>query len=185
LPTVHVTLVEHTKKEGNSQHGTWVLNLFKDAAGVTYQIFTDPKTGIANKTAHLLNQPAILEYRDKPAKDPQYPPNKEIVDIQPDTSAPAVSEAPVASQAPPTRAAFALSSGDDRQIQIMRQSALERAIRWFGVAGEGWPGLYVQSEEFLHYFQTGEYPGKAEGPAKQSNEQAVLDEFAETFPSAA
>jgi hypothetical protein len=62
----------------------------------------------------------------------------------------------------------------------MRQSALERAIRALSAQIDGFDeqyNVYELSEQFLHYFQTGEYPGK--------NEQAVLDEFAETFPSAA
>jgi hypothetical protein len=135
-----------------------------------------------------------LTYEEKPARNPQYPNDRVIKDIQLDTRTPGVTEAPVASQrgiqgagvAPDTIPAGGfptVSSGDDRQIQIMRQSALERAIKAHAAGIFDYSEdseLYKQTEEFLHYFQTGEYPGKL--PA---NEQAIVDEFAEVFPSAA
>ncbi len=47
----------------------------------------------------------------------------------------------------------------------MRQSALERAIAALSAQIDGFDekyGVYELSEQFLHYFQTGEYPGKSE-----------------------
>jgi len=131
-----------------------------------------------------LNQPAVLTYTEKPAKDPQYPPDFVIQDVQSDLSAP-VTAAPVAPQAPPTSTLApvenAVSSGGyERELRIMRQSALERALRWFAFEAPEYDAdasatLYAKTEEFIHYFQTGEYPGKSEA--------AVLDEFAEVFPA--
>lgn len=177
MPSINVTLTSYDKREGNGNRGPWVLHLFKDSAGGSYQTFEAP---ISNKAYGLLDKPVVLTYEEKPARDPQYPPNKVIKGIEPDLSAPAVSEAPVASQTPPTVASSALipvsSGADDRQIQIMRQSALERAIR----ASIGEIDLtykkstYDLAEEFLHYFQTGEYPGKV-----SQSEQEIIAGFNE------
>jgi hypothetical protein len=170
LPSIATTLVSHTSKSGNGQKGPWALHIFKDAAGGSYQTFEAP---IGNRAFGLLNQPVVLEYEEKPARDPQYPPNKVIQNIQPDTS---VASPPTPATTDPSTGVVA-PTGDDRQIQIMRQSALERAIRWVGAGNfeEGDVPLYKYAEEFLHYFQTGEYPGKSE--------KAILDEFADVFPA--
>ncbi len=160
MPSVNVTLTSYDKKEGQGQRGPWTLHLFKDSAGQSYQTFEAP---ISNRAYGLLNKPVVLEYKDKPAKNPEYPPNKEIVDIQLDVAALEAIEDEHYN--PPTNAltsgAPLVNSGDDRQIQIMRQSALERAIRFYGYSGQayGEVQIYELSEEFLHYFQTGEYPG--------------------------
>ncbi len=168
MPSVNVTLTSYDKREGQGQRGPWTLHLFKDSAGQSYQTFEAP---ISNRAYGLLNQPVVLEYKDKPSKNPEYPPNKEIVDIQPDTSVVRTDDPGLppttTSEAPTTtgRAAFAANSGDDRQIQIMRQSALERAIRALSAQIDGFDeqySVYELSEQFLHYFQTGEYPGKSE-----------------------
>jgi hypothetical protein len=188
LPQVKTTLIGYQAKNGTGARGPWTLHLYTDAAGQSYRTFEAP---ISNRVYGLLNQPVVLTYEEKPARDPQYPPNRVIQDVQQDLSFPAAPVAPVAAQAapalPPTTPPAPVGGGaDDRQVQIMRQSALERAIRWIdvlGVAAYEGDDPYALTEEFLHYFQTGEYPGKAVGPASgaSQNEQAVVDEFADVF----
>jgi len=192
LPEIRTTLVSHEPKSGTGQRGPWTLHVFKDSSGASFQTFEAP---IGNRVYGLLNQPVVLTYTEKPAKDPQYPPNKVIGDVRPDTSA-GGSVAPVAPKgapaAPPTEPQqnagpspttlpAPVGGGDDRELRIMRQSALERAIRYQAVHPvrnqDPLPeDLYGLAEEFIHYFQTGEYPGKSE--------RAVVDEFADVFPQA-
>ena len=202
MPEIRTTLVSHEPKSGTGQKGPWTLHIFKDAAGQSYKTFEAP---IGNRAYGLLNLPAVLTYTEKPAKDPQYPPDRVIQDVQQDLSFPAAPVAPVAPQAAPalpptvnlptiwqnapTTPANPVGGGDDRQVQIMRQSALERAIRArVGLDyGSEELGLYQLSEEFLHYFQTGEYPGKSNeqavgAVAPSGSEAAVVDEFADVFP---
>lgn len=171
MSQIQTTLTAHFAQSGTNARGAWTRHDFTSVSGEKYQTFD---AAVANRVYGFSfgdanqpnNKPIVITYDEKPAKDPQYPPNKVITGIEAATVPEAPSVAPVASQTPPTVGVPVGSGGpDERQIQIMRQSALERAIRFVN----GDPGaeggtfeIYNLAEEFLNYFVTGEYPGKSE-----------------------
>lgn len=139
--------------EGTSARGPWTKTVFKAADGSEYQTF---EGAVASKASSLLNQPVEVTFT--PKQRGQYT-NLQLDDVAivvgaangaPGTPPPA--HPPVATAAAPQ------PSADSRQYQIMRQSALERAIMSFAADGVeilgSLPELYELADQFVVYFTT-------------------------------
>jgi hypothetical protein len=176
LPTAHVTLKTHESKSGNGKNGPWTLHVFTDEHNQPYKTF---EAAIGNLAYGLINQPAIVTYDEKAAKDPKYPPDRNIRTVEPAPVAPGGSVAPPTA---PVASIPAPTSGDDRELRIMRQSGLERAakVTELGLAPQvnSLDDLFALSDVLITYFQR----GRKTAPAA---EQAVIDEFASEFGTAA
>lgn len=181
MPTLNTTLTVYEKKEGNGARGPWTLHIYKDTAGQSFQTFEAP---ISNRVYGFLNKPAVIDYEQKARPGSEYT-NNVIKGISPDETAQAVSAASVASQMPPEVAELAgplptltptpTGGADDRQIQIMRQSALERAIRFHAAFASGpiiFDDVIHLSDRFLDYFINGD------PLAREKDVIAALEELA-------
>lgn len=155
MPQIQTVLQSHSSNSGSNSRGGWTLHVFKAVNGDEFKTFD---AGIGNKAFGLMNQPVTVEYGEKPAKDPKYGPDKILQGITATEGAPAVQAPPVA--VAPTQTA---PTTDDRQIQIMRQSALERAIRYYDAQpkdGFTTDDIYALADEFVDYFVNGRVEDK-------------------------
>jgi hypothetical protein len=151
VPQTQTVLTSHQSKSGSNAKGGWTMHIFKTADGTSYQTFD---TALGNKAYGLLNQPVSLIFESETRGDYT---NNVLKSI--DGAAGAAPAAPAATAAATAVAPIQTGETDDqKQVRIMRQSALERAI----LAGtEGYieiksvDDLYALSDQFLDYFKNG------------------------------
>jgi len=152
-----VTLTGFETKSGNNDSGGWTLYLFKDAGGNKYQTFEDD-LGLA--AAGLIGKSVEVEYevqeRDLPAKGDRPATTvrnnvlKSVKEV--DNGGPGQMQSVNAAQV------NSRSYDDERQLRIMRQSALDRAINTVaaGIAEvSGFRDLFEIADEFILYFEAG------------------------------
>lgn len=146
MSSVTTVLIAHDQKHGSNAKGPWTLNLFKAQDGNEYKTF---ENAIASQANALLGQTVTVEYEEKAAKDPKYQPDRILEST---VATPGATVAP----AVPNAAPVAASSIDDRQTMIMRQSALDRALTAFGIAGvdplADLDSVLELSDQFIDYF---------------------------------
>lgn len=147
MPFTTTTLVSHEQKSGSNAKGPWTVNKFKAQDGRQYDTFDKD---LAARALERLNVPSVLEYEE--VQKGQYT-NYTLTGV-----APADSDAAAAPSAPQT-AAPAAGGEDDRQLRIMRQSALERAILTFNTAGQDplthQAELLELADQYIDYFVNG------------------------------
>lgn len=154
MQQVTTTLRQVATFNGTSARGPWLKTVFTDDQGLEFATF---KGEIASQASQLLNVPVVVSYTEK--QNGQYT-NRTLEAIQAvggAAPAPAAQPAPgIVTQYTPSAASAPES---DRQLRIMRQSALERAIMSFVADGEpiltNLPGLYTLAEEFIDFFENG------------------------------
>ena len=139
-----VTLTKHFPTHGNNSRGPWTRHDFKDAGGSKYQTFD---AALGEKAAGLLNQPVEIEYEVEARG--QYE-NNVLKSVKAAGGSPAnPASVPSISQNVPS---------DERELRIMRQSGLDRAINTVN-AGittvSTLEELFVISDEYIRYFQNG------------------------------
>lgn len=135
----------------------WTRSDFEAANGMKFSTF---KGDIASVAAALLNQTAEIEYTEK--QNGQYTnrtllgitPRPEFGGAQVTHSAPAT-----ALHSPPSTHTASSSISPDRELRIMRQSALDRALTAFGIEGlnpiQDSDALFQLADEFIDYFNNG------------------------------
>lgn len=153
MDTAQVTFTQHYSDMVNTKYGTKTKNTFITDDDVRYETWKAP---VAAVLAANMDTPITILFDKKVStgKEGQVYTNLEIKDVLGTTNAPAADvavSAPVA--APPKK------DDSERQTQIMRQSALERAIRAFAAAGLD-PVTYSAellelSDDYLDYFING------------------------------
>lgn len=106
------------RKTGTSARGPWTLTIFDAADGREYSTL---KGDVASAAEALVGKLATVEYSERPAKDPKYPPSYSLE---------AVSAAPDGAKASPVQSAV-LGAGKSEfrsPAQIIRSTALELAV---------------------------------------------------------
>lgn len=158
--TVTTTLVEHDSKSGTGKKGRWVLNLFEDEHGDTYQTFD---RALASEAADLLDVEGVeIEYTEEENGD-----FTNFV-IQAVTGPDSVTAKPK-SRARSNGNGSSRSNGNgrggrgndaDRQKVINRSAGLARAIETFAVAGtdpfEEEIALFELAIRYAEFIETGE-----------------------------
>lgn len=161
-----VTITKHFQANGNSNGRAWTRNDFRTDDGGKFQTYDGD---VASQVKALMNQPVEIEYTVK--ENGQYV-NNEIVSVRALNGA-APTPAPVQANGQPTTPA------DDRQVMINRSAGLARAIEFCSVAGISVAeeldsgGLFMLSDTFARYFETGEF-----GAASPSSAAAVEESAA-------
>lgn len=104
------------RKTGTSARGAWTLTIFEATDGREYSTL---KGDVASAAEALVGKLATVEYSERPAKDPKFPPSYSIE---------SVSAAPEGAKASPV-ATPAGKGGEFRSpAQIIRSTALELAV---------------------------------------------------------
>lgn len=134
-------------KTGTGKTGKpWTLRVFQAANGNSYQTF---EASIANKAYELLGEPATIEFEEQERNGYV---NYVLLGVEPAAGA-------VESRTQPeNRVSPDVVHEDDRQIRIMRQSALDRAISATaaGIAeASSEDDLYRIADRFIDYFVNG------------------------------
>lgn len=147
-----VTLSAPEIKSGTGAKGPWTLSIFKASDGREY---TTLDGALASKASALVGQPVRLSYTLR--QNGKYT-NYNLADVQPVEGV----EGHVVQSV--SAAQNGTSPDEERQLRIMRQSALERALRAFEIAvSQGAPldpvantsELYELADEFIDYFTNG------------------------------
>ena len=164
-------------KSGNGKKGPWTLHLFTDKNDQVYKTF---ETALANELAGTRGQQVTVEYEERPSRG-DYPPDKIVQKLISAGNAVNTTSGAAVSVGEDGVVKHVVTTPDDRQMQIMRQSALERAIRFYAL-GSTKPtpaSLFALSDKFVDYFVHGAQPtpspsaadsagGSAEPPAAGS-----------------
>lgn len=149
-----VTLSAPEIKSGTGAKGPWTLSIFRASDGREY---TTLDGALASKASALVGQPVRLSYTLR--QNGKYT-NYNLADVQPVEGV----EGHVVQDKTPTGPLSGINHEDERQLRIMRQSALERALRAFEIAvSQGAPldpvantsELYELADEFIDYFTNG------------------------------
>lgn len=149
MATKVTTLTKVGAFPGNGTYGPYVRSVFKDADGVEWTTFKGP---VASQAEALVGQTVELEGNEE--INGQYT-NRTLLKV----SAVANGNAPVQPQGQTTATHDAGSYEQDRQLRIMRQSALDRALTAFGIIGQdpiaALEELFELSDQFIDYFVNG------------------------------
>lgn len=141
-----VTIKAVFPNSGQNAKGPWTRYDIKDAGGNKYQTFNDQ---LGKKAEALKGQSVKVTYHEETRGD--YTNN--VLDSIGEAGAGEATKQHVYT--------------DDRQVQIMRQSGLERAIRAASLLGlnlNGVDELYDISDEFVRYFQEGQQEPTEDAP---------------------
>lgn len=148
---VTTTLTSVETRNGTSPRGPWTLSIFKTSGG---QDFSTLDGGLASLASSLIGKPVEIEYEERTnAKGYK---NFSLTGVQ------AVGAGEVA-VVTPDAGTYANGSrpeyGADKELRIMRQSALDRALTAFGIAGqdplESINEVYDLADQFIDYFVNG------------------------------
>lgn len=152
MQQVTTTLRQVATFSGTSARGPWLKTVFTDEQGVEYATFKGEVASVANQ---LLNVPVVVSFTEK--QNGQYT-NRTLEAVTP-TAGATPSPSPAQAAAPAYTPSPAVTTEPDRQLRIMRQSALERAIMSFVADGEpiltNLTGLYQLAGEFIDFFENG------------------------------
>lgn len=156
-----VVFTGHKAISGQGAKGPWSKSIFTDQQGREFGVWTNNAEGaaIASQLLPLLNQSVTVEFEtSQRGKFTNYD-IKSVTPANgsaPAAAAPQAAPAPVVQQAPPPQG---YESDDDRQLRIMRQSALERAIMSFGSDQveilTNLDALFELSDQYVVYFTQG------------------------------
>jgi hypothetical protein len=154
--TVTTTLVRAFEPvSGTSARGDWTRCDFKDEQDRKFSTF---KGDVASVATSLIGKPVELEFIAK--ENGEYT-NRTLLKVTP-VNGVVAAVTPVDStdtvHIPVTQNA-GVSYDDTRQLRIMRQSALDRALTAYGIAQldpiESIDEVYKLSDEFIDYFVNG------------------------------
>lgn len=153
MSSVTTTVLERHYAPEKGRSGKYGPNKFQAADGRKYETFD---ADVAGQAAGLLNLPVEITFDER--HNGQYT-NYDLLGIRATNGAsPSVSE--------PERGTPA-GGDEERQMRIMRQSALERAILTFNTAGadplEGQDALLELADQYIDYFVNGRQTAP-EGP---------------------
>jgi hypothetical protein len=133
--------------DGTSAKGPWTRCDFKDENDLKFSTF---KGDVASVATSLIGQPVEVEFESK--QNGEYT-NRTLLKVS-------AVEVAAGSASTPTEVTPSTNTyEDDRQLRIMRQSALDRALTAYGIAQldpiESIDEVYKLSDEFIHYFVNG------------------------------
>lgn len=148
MPIIETTVLESVQTfSGTNQRGPWVKTVFTAQGGREYSTF---KGDVASKANGFLGQPVNVTYSEK--QNGQYT-NYTLEDVASTNGSAPQQQAP----APAPEEGAQHSPG--KEMKIHRQSALDRAITCFGIAGidplQNLDELYELSDQFIEYFNNG------------------------------
>ncbi len=146
MPEVTTTLTQVKPFSGVSAKGPWTKTVFTDQNGTEFATF---KGDVASVAQGFINVPATISYMEE--QKGQYT-NRTLLAIV----AASNGSVPHAEVATPQAAA---TSQEVRELRIMRQSGLDRALTAFAIAGQdpiqSLEELYQLSDQFIDYFVNG------------------------------
>ena len=138
------------KKRGTNQRGEWALRIFTSAGGDKFQTFD---VSLGDQVISSINSPVEVEYE---IEDNGNFKNNVIRSVKA-VAAGVSTEVAKALVASGQASVYTLPS-DDRELRIMRQSGLDRAINTVaaGIAeAKTVNDLFALSDEYIRYFQNG------------------------------
>ena len=145
--SVVTTLTGLEQKTGSGKKGPWALSIFSAQNGQKYQTF---ESNIAAQANALIGRVVEIEFEEVERGEFT---NNVLTSVTSATSG----ETP--ETASTTFRAVEASAVDDRQTMIMRQSALDRALTAFGIAGvdplTDLDAVLELSDQFIEYFVGG------------------------------
>ena len=143
-----VTITGVFTEQGNNSRGPWTRWDVKDAGGNKYQTFDE---GLGRKAEAAKGSSVKVTYEE--VQRGQYV-NKVLKAVEPQVAErEAIAAVNAAAQATPYN-----GSETERQLRIMRQSGLERAIlatQALGIEVSGVDELFEISDQFVDYFVNG------------------------------
>jgi hypothetical protein len=140
-------------KAGKSAKGDWVRCDFEFEGGLKASTFNG---GVASAATALVGQPVEIEYEEK--QNGEYT-NRTLLKVSAVNGNGAAPTASIQDHVEVAQNTAGPSHEETRQLRIMRQSGLDRALTAFGIAGqdpiESLDEVYQLSDQFIDYFVNG------------------------------